>query len=502
MYLNTLDMKNAVLIGFILLASCDLVAARPIRYDGVGNTIQQELGALNSTQSLTYNSGNRIIRAASRNGSGIYSYSDGGFRLLKRGSVIRPNEQTPPMSELLNSGNYLTLEKKSNPNGENTGLANHVYVNGVRIASLAPAGSGALAVRYYLTDQVNSVKVVLDGQGNMLSHDEYHPYGAAFLHEGISTMSPKFNSHEKDEESGLDFFNARHYDPEVTHFVTPDTVIDGEAVTQSWNRYMYVQGNPIRYGDPTGHTMFINGDTKFQDRILDDILTLTKARNVQLDENNQVVSLTYHKNEKFARDSQREAIQKIRTRYEELINSPKATTFEATNGEDETTVVRSADGLTALRATIKINTDKINYVFVDEGISSINGHPITRLEAMPRFIGQGHEAIHAHHGMFTPELHTARHNENETVYFSFKGRIKSVSQNKEETKTIIEENLLRSAHNLPSRVSHGGMPLPDHRYARDANEDQLSKAYEQSQRNTLMQKRQAALLFPKSKNFR
>jgi RHS repeat-associated protein len=56
-----------------------------------------------------------------------------------------------------------------------------------------------------------------------------------------------------DKESGYYFYNARHYDPEIARFVTPDTVVDGQLDTQGWNRYMYCRGNPIRYNDPTGH---------------------------------------------------------------------------------------------------------------------------------------------------------------------------------------------------------------------------------------------------------
>jgi RHS repeat-associated protein len=56
-----------------------------------------------------------------------------------------------------------------------------------------------------------------------------------------------------DKETVFYFYNARHYDPEIGRFVTPDSVIDGENSTQGWNRYSYVKNNPIIYKDPTGH---------------------------------------------------------------------------------------------------------------------------------------------------------------------------------------------------------------------------------------------------------
>jgi len=71
--------------------------------------------------------------------------------------------------------------------------------------------------------------------------------------EGEGSHAPKYNSQELDLETGYYFYNARHYDPEISRFVTADNVIDGEFDTQGWNRYSYTKGNPIIYKDPTGH---------------------------------------------------------------------------------------------------------------------------------------------------------------------------------------------------------------------------------------------------------
>jgi RHS repeat-associated protein len=126
---------------------------------------------------------------------------------------------------------------------------NHIYLNGVRIAAATPAG-GAM---YFLTDQVESVKVVVNDQGLPVSRTEYLPYGETWFQEGESGHTPKYNSQEMDKESGFYFFNARHYDSEIGRFVTADSVVDGSTDSQGWNRYMYTRGNPVRYMDPTGH---------------------------------------------------------------------------------------------------------------------------------------------------------------------------------------------------------------------------------------------------------
>jgi len=46
---------------------------------------------------------------------------------------------------------------------------------------------------------------------------------------------------------------ARWYDSYLNHFTQPDTIIPDPYNPASWNRYAYVNYNPIRYTDPSGH---------------------------------------------------------------------------------------------------------------------------------------------------------------------------------------------------------------------------------------------------------
>ena len=126
---------------------------------------------------------------------------------------------------------------------------NNVYLDGVRVASLEPSG----AARYFLTDQVDSVKITADSVGKVVSRTEYYPYGETWFSEGVEDIAPKYNGQELDQESDFYYFNARHYDPELARFVTADVIVDGEDSVIGWNRYAYSGNNPINYKDPTGH---------------------------------------------------------------------------------------------------------------------------------------------------------------------------------------------------------------------------------------------------------
>lgn len=46
---------------------------------------------------------------------------------------------------------------------------------------------------------------------------------------------------------------ARWYDPAIGRFISPDTIVPNPTNPQSFNRYSYVDNNPVNFSDPTGH---------------------------------------------------------------------------------------------------------------------------------------------------------------------------------------------------------------------------------------------------------
>ncbi|MFH0732297.1 MAG: RHS repeat-associated core domain-containing protein [Candidatus Omnitrophota bacterium] len=53
--------------------------------------------------------------------------------------------------------------------------------------------------------------------------------------------------------TGLYYYGARYYDPELGRFTQADTIVPEPGNPQSFNRYSYCDNNPINYTDPTGH---------------------------------------------------------------------------------------------------------------------------------------------------------------------------------------------------------------------------------------------------------
>ena len=54
------------------------------------------------------------------------------------------------------------------------------------------------------------------------------------------------------DNNGLYYMRARYYNVNIKRFINQDVVYGSINVSQSLNRYSYVQGNPIKLTDPFG----------------------------------------------------------------------------------------------------------------------------------------------------------------------------------------------------------------------------------------------------------
>ncbi len=109
---------------------------------------------------------------------------------------------------------------------------------------------------FYHPNHIGSASLITDGQGNEATRILYLPYGEIDDDHstGSNNVTHKFTGQELDEETGLLYFRSRFYDPSLGRFLTPDVIIPGDGLrSQGFNRYSYVEGNPILYNDPTGH---------------------------------------------------------------------------------------------------------------------------------------------------------------------------------------------------------------------------------------------------------
>ncbi len=46
---------------------------------------------------------------------------------------------------------------------------------------------------------------------------------------------------------------SRVYDSKIARFISPDSIVPDPKEPLSYNRYVYVNNNPLKYTDPNGH---------------------------------------------------------------------------------------------------------------------------------------------------------------------------------------------------------------------------------------------------------
>jgi RHS repeat-associated protein len=212
-------------------------------YDKNGNITQD--GQSTSTRSFTFNGDNKQIQVKNNAGTpiGTYYYDGEGKRIKK----VTDSETT-------------------------------VFVydgSGKLIAEYSNQISSTPTVSYTTTDHLGSPRVITDKNGSITSRRDFMPFGEE-LNAGTPNrtesakyalagdgLRKKFTGYEKDNETGLDFAEVRYYQNLHGRFTTVDPLLASgkSANPQTFNRYIYVGGNPVNVTDPQGLEWYWNKST-------------------------------------------------------------------------------------------------------------------------------------------------------------------------------------------------------------------------------------------------
>jgi len=108
---------------------------------------------------------------------------------------------------------------------------------------------------YYHNDNLGSSNVLTDRSGQIVQHYEYATFGQSSYQNNTSAyqVSNRYTGQICDDETGLYYYGARYYDPQLGRFIQPDTAVPATTAPQTLNRYSYCDNNPLKYVDPTGH---------------------------------------------------------------------------------------------------------------------------------------------------------------------------------------------------------------------------------------------------------
>ncbi len=147
-------------------------------------------------------------------------------------------------------------------NGTWSVAEDYVYRSGLLLAAETPAGT-----RHFHLDHLGTPRLVSNNLGQQAAYHVYYPYGEEATAFNQDTIREKFTGHERDlgnpggAGDDLDYMHARHESEWTGRFLSVDPALESAQpkIPQTWNRYNYVAGNPLKFIDPTGEVLFFFG---------------------------------------------------------------------------------------------------------------------------------------------------------------------------------------------------------------------------------------------------
>ena len=131
----------------------------------------------------------------------------------------------------------------------------YIYVNGMKIATTeTKTGTTTDTTTYHHSDHLGGSNASTNENGDLTEVNDYYPYGSTRIEEAVNGYDNNYlyTGKELDRTSGLYYYGARYYDPELGRFTSVDPWGGNSDDPQSLNKYAYVTNNPMKYVDPDG----------------------------------------------------------------------------------------------------------------------------------------------------------------------------------------------------------------------------------------------------------
>lgn len=214
-------------------------------YDSAGNVTND------GVHSYTYDAANRLV-SVDGGSTAQYKYDHQNQRVRKTagsvwthyiwegGSVVGEHDAT-------------TAYTTSPPYQQKSARLDYIYAGGKMIHTRhRTSGTGTWTARYYVSD-VWSTRLVLDSSGTVLGRQAHLAFGEEFATSGTQEKH-HFTSYEAESETATDYAVNRQYSQSLGRFGSADPYQPSSylANPQSWNRYGYVENDPIHNVDPSG----------------------------------------------------------------------------------------------------------------------------------------------------------------------------------------------------------------------------------------------------------
>ncbi|WP_368899178.1 RHS repeat domain-containing protein [Morganella morganii] len=122
-------------------------------------------------------------------------------------------------------------------------------------------------MRYNCLDAQGSVALELSAEGDIITQEEYYPFGGTSLFSSRSESEADYKYHrysnkERDNLTGLYDYGFRYYAPWLCRWISPDPL----GIADGMNAYCMVHNNPVTYRDSAGLIAAGTGAEEFEMR--------------------------------------------------------------------------------------------------------------------------------------------------------------------------------------------------------------------------------------------
>jgi RHS repeat-associated protein len=229
--------------------------------DSDGN--QTTLDNATGNWALAWDAENRLIEAVSDTIKVECVYDYASHRVEKRVSASTDGGQTwtvtetrrflydgwTPVAEFTVDGGAIALERTHLWGTDLSGtLEGAGGIGGLLRTSIH--GTTGTDDYYPVYDANGNVSEYVDGEGNVVAHYEYGPYGETTMATGAmaGTFAYRLSTKYRQAETGLYYYGYRHHDPRHGRWMSRDPLQEQGGT----NLYAYCQNGPVSTVDPIG----------------------------------------------------------------------------------------------------------------------------------------------------------------------------------------------------------------------------------------------------------